>query len=82
MADVLDTLARVYMANNDFETAVNYLNKAISNGEVSEEIYLNYVEALVLSNDKVLATRKLNQREFKQPESLKKIALLKSSYAI
>jgi putative PEP-CTERM system TPR-repeat lipoprotein len=82
MADVLDTLARVYMANNDFETAVNYLNKAISNGEVSEEIYLNYVEALVLSDDKVLATRKLNQREFKQPESLKKIAFLKSSYAM
>lgn len=82
LAEVLDTVAQVYIAKSEFDTAVDYLNKAVINEQVSEEIYLNYVEALLLSNDKVLATRKLKQRQFKEEKSLIKVAELTAKYAI
>ncbi len=82
LAEVLDTVAQVYIAKSEFDTAVDYLNKAVINEQVSEEIYLNYVEALLLSNDKVLATRKLKQRQFKEEKSLQKVAELTAKYAI
>jgi len=82
MPDVLDTVASVFSAKKDYSTAVTYLTKAVNTGVVSEEIYLNYIEALLLTNDKVLAERKLSQREFKLAESLKRVAELKKSYAI
>lgn len=80
MPDVLDTVARIYLAKKDHEQAVSYFTKAVNTGEVSEEIYLNYVEALLLANDKVLAQRKLSQREFKLPESVKRVAELKQNH--
>jgi len=82
LPDVLDTVARIYLAKKDYPQAVTFFTKAVNTGEVSEEIYLNYIEALLLSNDKVLAKRKLSQREFKLPQSLTKVAELKKNYAI
>ena len=82
LAEVLDTVARVHMAKNEFATAVDYLSKAVSNGSVSEEIYLNYVEALLLNDNKVLAERKLKQRQFKDPKSVQKIADLTAKFTM
>jgi len=82
MPDVLDTVGRIYIARKDYDNALKYHSKAVSGGEVSEEIYLNYVESLLLADKKVLAKRKLNQRSYKLKESLTKVALLKKSYQL
>ncbi|MDT0605026.1 XrtA/PEP-CTERM system TPR-repeat protein PrsT [Thalassotalea castellviae] len=82
MADVLDTVGRIHLAKKEYEPAVKYLTKAVSENGDNEEIYLNYVEALLLSNNKVLAQRKINQKTFKEPNSMKRVAELKKNYQL
>jgi hypothetical protein len=48
----------------------------------NEEIYLNYVEALLLAEETFLAERKLTQREMKEQKSISRVAKLKAEYAI
>jgi hypothetical protein len=48
----------------------------------NEEIYLNYVEVLLLAQPILLAERKLSQREIKQEVSIAREARLKTDYGI
>jgi len=80
--DIMDTIARVYTVKKDYGTAVKYLSQAVNTGKVKEEIYLNYVEALVLNNELVLAKRKLEQRKFLLPQSRAKVDELKKALGI
>ncbi|MFT6776674.1 MAG: hypothetical protein ACJAV1_000586 [Paraglaciecola sp.] len=48
----------------------------------NEEIYLNYVEVLLLAQQILLAERKLSQREIKQEVSIAREAKLKTDYGI
>ncbi|MDP5031972.1 XrtA/PEP-CTERM system TPR-repeat protein PrsT [Paraglaciecola sp.] len=76
----LDTLAQVLVAEKNYEEALKYYERAVSDKNVSEEIYLNYVDALFLAKQDVLAKRKLGQREFKEEISLKRVGELKAKY--
>ena len=76
----LDTLAQVYMAEEEFEDAVALYNKAVTDEMQNEEIYLNYVEALFAADQAFLANRKLAQREYTQPESIQRVTQLKTKY--
>lgn len=78
----LDTLAQIYVAEKDYKEALNLYDRAITDAMQNEEIYLNYVEALLLSEDKFLAERKLSQREMKQGASIERVAQLKADYGI
>jgi putative PEP-CTERM system TPR-repeat lipoprotein len=78
----LDTLAQIYVAEEDFEEALKLYNRAITDAMQNEEIYLNYVEALLLSDDKFLAERKLKQREMKQRISIVREAKLRADFGI
>ena len=78
----LDTLAQIYVAEKDYKEALNLYDRAITDAMQNEEIYLNYVEALLLSEDKFLAKRKLGQREMKQKVSITRAAKLRADFDI
>lgn len=78
----LDTLAQVFVAEKDYEEALKLYNRAITDDMQNEEIYLNYIEALLLSDDSFLARRKLSQREMKLEESKIREAKLKADYGL
>jgi cellulose synthase operon protein C len=82
MPDVLDTVGRIHLAKKEYESAVKYLTKAVTESDENEDIYLNYVEALLLNNNKVLAQRKINQKTFKLPESITRFEELKKTYML
>ncbi len=82
MPDVLDTIGRIYMAKKDYETAVKHLSKAVNESDAIEDIYLNYIEALLLNNNKALAQRKMDQKSFESPQSIAKAKELKALYKL
>jgi putative PEP-CTERM system TPR-repeat lipoprotein len=81
-AAALDTLAQIYVAEKDYKEALNLYERAITDAMQNEEIYLNYIEALLLSEDKFLAKRKLVQREMKQKISISREAKLRADFGI
>ena len=78
----LDTLAQIYVAEKDYIEALNLYERAITDDMQNEEIYLNYVETLLLADKTILAKRKLSQREMKQQISITREAKLKVDYGI
>ena len=81
-AAALDTLAQILVAGKDYKAALNLYDKAVTDDMQNEEIYLNYVETLLLSGDKFLATRKLTKREMKLEVSIARVAKLKADYGM
>jgi putative PEP-CTERM system TPR-repeat lipoprotein len=79
-AAALDTLAQIYVAEKNYESALGLYNRAITDAMQNEEIYLNYVETLFLAKETFLANRKLSQREMKQDISITREAKLKADY--
>ena len=70
------------MAEQNYEQALTHLEKAVKGNTVPEDVYLNYVEVLLLNKHNVLAKRKIQQRKFELESSLKKLAMLKSKYKL
>jgi putative PEP-CTERM system TPR-repeat lipoprotein len=81
-AAALDTLAQIYVTEKNYKEAINLYDRAITDDMQNEEIYLNYVEALLLAEETFLAKRKLSQREMKQQESITREAKLITDYGI
>jgi putative PEP-CTERM system TPR-repeat lipoprotein len=81
-ANVLDTLGQIYRQKQDNKTALNYLQKAVENSQADEEIYLNYIELLLINNELELAKRKISQREFKQQKFKAKLAQLQHDFGL
>jgi tetratricopeptide (TPR) repeat protein len=81
-AAALDTLAQIYVAEKDYKEALKLYDRAITDAMQNEEIYLNYVETLLLAEDQFLAKRKLGQREMKQKVSIAREAKLKADFDI
>ena len=79
-AATVDTLAQVLVAKKDFEKAVKLYEGIVDDKLQIEEIYLNYVEALFLAKQDFLAKRKLEQKQLKEPESIKRLAALKTRF--
>jgi putative PEP-CTERM system TPR-repeat lipoprotein len=78
----LDTLAQIYVAEKDYKEALTLYDRAITDDMQNEEIYLNYVEVLLLAEETFLAKRKLSQREMKQKISIDREAKLRADYGI
>jgi putative PEP-CTERM system TPR-repeat lipoprotein len=81
-AAALDTLAQIYMAEKDYEEALELYDRAITDAMQNEEIYLNYIEALLAAKKLYLAERKLSQREMKEDSSVQRVKKLKADYYI
>ena len=78
----LDTLAQILVAEEDYDEALRYYERAVNDNMRNEEIYLNYVEALLLADQARLAQRKLEQREMTSDVSKQRVAELKSKFGI
>ena len=78
----LDTLAQILVAEKDYKQALKLYDRAISDDMQNEEIYLNYVEVLLLAEETFLAKRKLGQREMKQKVSIARVAKLKADFGL
>lgn len=65
-SNYLDTLGRLLLDSNKNSDALEYLSKAVVNnkGKLNEEIYLNYIEALIMNNKIDFAKHELNGVEF------------------
>jgi putative PEP-CTERM system TPR-repeat lipoprotein len=81
-ADALDTLAKIKLAKNELKSGLDILAKASNQRNVSDEIYVNYIEALLLNDQKVLAKRRMDERNITQPAALEKLTALKQQYAL
>jgi cellulose synthase operon protein C len=78
----LDTMAQVLVAQKDYDKALKYYERAVTDSMQIEEVYLNYVEALFAAKQDVLAKRKLEQRTMTEQASLERVAALKAKYNI
>lgn len=77
-----DTLAQVFVAQKMFEKALTVYSDIISSSMQNEEIYLNYVETLLLAGNTVVGERRANERKYLDPNSLATIQRLNETYGI
>ena len=77
---VLDTYGQILLAKKEYQRALTFFSKAVSNEDVIDGIYLNYIEALFLTEQYVLAQRKIKQRSFTLTHSIERLASLKKKY--
>ena len=81
-ANALDTLAQIKLAKNDLKSGLDILTQASNQDDVSDEIYVNYIEALLLNDQKVLAKRRMDEREIIQPQAVEKLASLRRLHSL
>lgn len=78
---IIDTFALVLIAERNYREAIEVYEKAEVGKDTSEDIYLNYVEALLLNHQFDLGMLKLHQKQFNESESLKRISGLKDKHS-
>lgn len=81
-AAVVDTLAQIYNAQEQFDDALTLYNRVVSDTMPNEAIFLNYVETLILADNRLLAKRKLASRQWQERNSQQRIAVIKAKYNI
>ena len=81
-AAVVDTLAQIYNAQEQYDEALSLYNRVVSDTMPNEAIFLNYVETLILADNRLLAKRKLESRQWQERNSQQRIAVIKSKYNI
>lgn len=77
---VLDTLGQILLAKKEYHQALTYFSKAVSDKNVIDGIYVNYIEALFLTQQHALANRKIEQRKITSGKALEKLLSLKKKY--
>ncbi|MEP1447874.1 MAG: XrtA/PEP-CTERM system TPR-repeat protein PrsT [Paraglaciecola sp.] len=81
-AAALDTLAQILVAEKNYAEAITLYDRAITDEMENEDIYLNYIETLLLAEESFLAKRKLGQREMKLQKSIDRISKLKADFGL
>jgi len=83
--NVLDTLGQIYFLKQDAKTALDYLSKAaaqdnVNGKKIGDEIYVNYIKALLLNGQITLAERKISQRKITNKKVQLTLASLKEKF--
>jgi putative PEP-CTERM system TPR-repeat lipoprotein len=81
-AEVWDTLAQIYFKQGDYKNAVESYSNINTDAAPQENIFLNYIEALMASGDIELATSKLQNRTLATPEAKLRSDKLIAEYKI
>lgn len=81
-AAVVDTLAQIYNAKSQFDDSLSLYKRVVSDTMENETIFLNYVETLILADNRLLAKRKLESREWQERNSQQRIDVLRAKYNI
>jgi putative PEP-CTERM system TPR-repeat lipoprotein len=78
----VDTYAQILIKQGNMEEAVEAYGKVMNSDVSNEEIVLNYIDALLRNGSVVIAKRRLEDREFKRPESRLRIDALKEEFKL
>ncbi|WP_100656219.1 XrtA/PEP-CTERM system TPR-repeat protein PrsT [Alteromonas flava] len=79
---VADTLAQIYRAQGKVDEALAEYDRVVNSQMRNEEIFLNYIETLLIAGNSVLAQRRLDQRTMELPTSQQTLARLAEQYGI
>ena len=81
-AATVDTYAQILVRQNQPKEALEAYNRVMNEDVKNEEIFLNYIETLLLNDSKVIAKRRLESRTFVLPKSNTRLAELKTQYGL
>jgi len=81
-AATADTYAQVLIKQGKIEEAVEIYSNVMTDKVDSEEIVLNYIDALLRVGSKVIAKRRLEARTFTEPASIERVVKLKEEFDI
>jgi putative PEP-CTERM system TPR-repeat lipoprotein len=79
---VADTYAQIQVKQGNTEDAVETYSGVMNQEVDNEEIFLNYVEALLLNGSKEIAKRRITERALEQEKSKQRLASLKAKFSI
>ena len=79
---VVDTYAQIQVKQGNTDEAIDTYNRVMNQKVDNEEIFLNYVEALLLNGSKEIAKRRINERSLNQDKSKERLAALKAQFSI
>jgi predicted Zn-dependent protease len=77
-----DTLAQVLVAQKMYDKALSLYSDVITSTMQNEEIYLNYVETLLLAGNTGVAQQRASERTYRDAKSLATIQRLNETYGI
>ncbi|MFT6412605.1 MAG: putative PEP-CTERM system TPR-repeat lipoprotein [Glaciecola sp.] len=78
----VDTYAQILVRQNKPEEALEAYNRVMNEDVQNEEIFLNYIETLLINGSKIIAERDLESRTFLLPQSNARLAELKTQYGL
>lgn len=77
-----DTYAQILIRQGNIEDAVKAYNRVMNDKVTNEEIFLNYLEALWMNGNSVVAERRIGDLILKDESSKARLETLKAKYAI
>jgi putative PEP-CTERM system TPR-repeat lipoprotein len=81
-AATVDTYAQILIRQNKQKEALEAYNRVMNDDVENEEIFLNYIETLLLNDSKIIAKRRIESTELTLPESKVRLAKLKAQYGL
>jgi putative PEP-CTERM system TPR-repeat lipoprotein len=81
-AATVDTYAQILVRQNKPKEALEAYDRVMNEDVQNEEIFLNYIETLLINDSKMIAERKLQSRAFLLPQSNERLADLKTQYGL
>nr|WP_297349563.1 XrtA/PEP-CTERM system TPR-repeat protein PrsT [uncultured Glaciecola sp.] len=79
-AATVDTYAQILVRQNKPEEALEAYNRVMNEDVQNEEIFLNYIETLLINDSKMIAERRLESRTLSLPQSNARLVELKAQY--
>jgi tetratricopeptide (TPR) repeat protein len=77
-----DTYAQILVRQNKVEDAVKVYNRVMNDEVTNEEIFLNYIEALLKNGSTVIAERRMGDLTLTKPESQSRLAELRQEFQL
>ena len=81
-AATVDTYAQILIRQNKPTEALEAYNRVMNQDVNNEEIFLNYIETLLLNDSKIIAKRRIESTTLTLPESEVRLAKLKAQYGL
>jgi putative PEP-CTERM system TPR-repeat lipoprotein len=81
-AATVDTYAQILMKQGKNQDALDAYNRVMNDDVKNEDIFLNYIETLLINDSKLIANRRLESRELLLPQSKERLSKLKAQYGL
>ncbi|MBU2977553.1 XrtA/PEP-CTERM system TPR-repeat protein PrsT [Alteromonas sp. C1M14] len=81
-ADSVDTLAQILAQQDKYEEALSLYDSVMEEGQVSDTVYLNYVQVLLDMGRKEIARQKLGNKTFTSPQGNKRAERMRARYSL